>query len=604
MQNRMIKHIALWLSVALILTGCGGKKEEEAPTYELKPLTLEELTPETYYIKSGEEYYSLPTGIMNWQPGGDVAANGIKTLWFGGDDALIPTMYSSDSLIYVTAQTITNEFKWTRFHDDGYTFGLRGLSPTINDKYSFPVNEATLYPGSSFGQQGATLETGTVLVLDKVNGTALVSGNIAPSTTVSGLQQNGMYQLDMYIGTDYYNIEAAADTHAFSHFEDFTSDEYSLSQTGYAVITVPTYFRQGYYMINDAGLFRYINVPKGQGQISSDFNAPYYTVDENGNQISVDEYNEMKAQEDAIKAQEEALESGDIDAASSVSSSIWKTILDIDTTQEGLTVDIVYSEPIDPKLETSAAEGSIQAFMTSPSGEKYSFTKNGTNTLSCPLSTTISPGSWTISLLGMKNRTFTLKTSFASGNADSFVHTGTGSGSMQYYLDKAYDTAYFTVFWDNTNRAGKVTISDPEGEMFGVDGDASAIYDDGYGYSTIRIPNAKPGNYNIIISGEELGRVTVTVSDQYKNTGGGTASRDSLDAYQQDVSVDRDALSDVTDPTTDVERDMQDYGVKPSTDNNNSTSDTANSNSDTSSSSADDAIDSLVIDDKGNIVVR
>ena len=67
--------------------------------------------------------------------------------------------------------------------------------------------------------------------------------------------------------------------------EDFETTEYTLNHDNYAEIEIPSDWKQGYYMLNDAGLFRYVDAPASKGISSTEFNEKYYAYDDDGNLI-------------------------------------------------------------------------------------------------------------------------------------------------------------------------------------------------------------------------------------------------------------------------------------------------------------------------------
>ena len=520
MRRYKMLAVALAIATAVIgITGCGKKKEKvpTLPEVELTALTLEQCEQGKYYVKHGDEYYALQSGVMNWTPG--AKAESLKVLWFGTDEALIPTLYSDDRIIYIGPATFTSNFQWTRFQDDGYGPGIRGVAVTALDKYYFTKSASTLYPNSSAFNQFGGLEDGTMIVFDKINGTPVVSDNMCPSTTFAQLEHNAEYKLDAYIGTNHYEVPVTADTRAFSWIEDFETTEYSLNTMNYAEIQIPLDWKQGYYMINDAGLFRYVDQPSSQGPTSTEFNEKYYAYDENGalikgedgNPMSKEAYDELQKQlkeEEERKYREahpeEFVNEGNQDDDSN---GVYKTELTFDASQSSITVYVTYSDPIDKNIETSDIPS---ATLVDPQGNKYDFAADGDKTLSCKnVDTTISNGKWTVEVRNANNRTFNVSTEIGSGNASSFVHTGNGTGSLTYHIDNPETAAGMKVTWENTSYVAEVKVTSPEGKVY----DESAVVQKDDGYKILDIGDSEEGDYKVEVDGTELGRVRVTVGN-------------------------------------------------------------------------------------------
>lgn len=76
----------------------------------------------------------------------------------------------------------------------------------------------------------------------------------APAASLPGLTKDAVANCDAYIGTTLVSINATADTQMFTSFELYTTEDYSNSPDGYAIVTIPDYLKSGYYLINNAGL--------------------------------------------------------------------------------------------------------------------------------------------------------------------------------------------------------------------------------------------------------------------------------------------------------------------------------------------------------------
>ena len=508
MKNKIIKGIAIVMAGVMLFAGCG--KKEETPSIPNGPETVaaENLQAGSYYIKSGEEYYKIPSGRNNFD-----SDNNQKTIWFKDDDLLVPTMYSDDSLIYVAENELSAGFQWYRFTDDGYTVGIKDFALNDDGMVTLAVNENSFYPGSTAYQtvfpknDDSLIDSGTTVILNDVNGTTVSAGQLSKGGTIKGLSKNAGYTVDLFAGTKGIPLAVNADVHAYSSFETYESSEQTLSGAGYAVISVPEALRSGFYSVNGCGLFRYVDNPRSEGIGNTDFNKPYYYTDTDGNTITLDD----------IEA-EQAAENGESQIAEEDGDTYHFTMT-FDNTQEDLTVKIEYTEPettIEGNTVDMKSVLAPKAEIISPDGQVYQFVNSDRqdNLLECPISGVITSGDWTVAVTGMNDRTFNVSADVSSGKADSFIHSGTGTGTLDYYVEKDLKDGYITVTWDNTNHAADLIIVAPNGDKYGKNINENDLVSESYGSQTLHVGNTGAGTYNINITGDDLGRVRVTYEDR------------------------------------------------------------------------------------------
>ena len=249
------KKTVILTAAALIcfsLFGCQKKEEEIGPVEEtLTAITLDQLTPGNFYVKSGESYYLLPIEDANFEAkeykATNDSMNGMtnptdnRLLDFTLKDAAIPTLYKNDQLIYVSNGSIS-EFKWERFKDYGYSIGLSGLE--ISQSGKIKSGEQTTVAANANIQTGLSalpLSNETDLTVDKINGTAITSQYVNDAGVITGMSKDATAQIEFYLGTAPAPITTVADTRYFKSFELYQTTKYSLSTDGYAVIEVPSY---------------------------------------------------------------------------------------------------------------------------------------------------------------------------------------------------------------------------------------------------------------------------------------------------------------------------------------------------------------------------
>ena len=202
-----------------------------------------------------------------------------RVVSFCKDEALVPTLYSDDKLIYKTSMTMPS-FVWERFYDNGYSFGMFGMQMAASGNAEFILGTSKTNHQSTAYEKLSVMELGeSSIFVDKVNGQKISEEYLSNGGSVSGLKKNEKYEVDLYIGTKYHNIPMVADTLILNSMNVFQTTEFDLYQDGYASITIPENLESGYYMINGLGVFRYVNGPRSSGYDEIDFN--YVNVEEN-----------------------------------------------------------------------------------------------------------------------------------------------------------------------------------------------------------------------------------------------------------------------------------------------------------------------------------
>ena len=144
---------------------------------------------------------------------------------------------------------------------------------------------------NSDASQLTSLEAIEKLYLDKVGTTKVRENNVSDGGTVLGLKKDKNYVCEFYTGTYYQDFKLTANIHTFSSLERFVSYEYEFMHSNFIVISIPDYFKSGYYFVNGVGLFRYVadsDTGKYNGQAydeNIDWNDPIIVYNENGEVI-------------------------------------------------------------------------------------------------------------------------------------------------------------------------------------------------------------------------------------------------------------------------------------------------------------------------------
>lgn len=239
----------------------------------------------------GQDVFRVcPSGDKNWNKNSTVN----HTIWFTSkNDNEIPTLYPGDKLLYVSATTVPSDgIEWERFADYGYTIGVANLAADSSGHYSIYNSGDNGYVGYIYQNSDvAELEqyvNVSNLYLDKIGSVRVREDNVSDGGTVVGLKKNEKYICEWYTGTYYQDYESKANVHAFCSMETFTTYDYEFLHSRCIEISIPDWFKTGYYYINGVGMFRYVSsydadVYNGKAYDSNiEWNNPIILYDENG----------------------------------------------------------------------------------------------------------------------------------------------------------------------------------------------------------------------------------------------------------------------------------------------------------------------------------
>lgn len=543
MKRSYLFLLAAIMAVSVAASGCKKKEPEpEGPVEQaLTAVTVNDLKSGCYYVKNGGDFYELPVEGVNFDTSKaaettTMAANGIikkdanRIVDFVYKDNAIPTLYKNDQLVFKASGNVPS-FTWERFNDQGYSIGLYGLSASAAGKIQFENGKSGNDSTSSITAaisasltDGMTLDNG--FVLDKVNGASLTGDNLRTGGIVAGLTKDAIANCDLYVGTSLVSASTVADMRAFTSFELYTTELYSNSPDGYAIVDVPDYLKSGYYYINNSGLVKYYNVERGTDTADIKMDEPYYYVDTNGSVMTYYEYMEKTG---AINQNTEV--KGGI---SSLEDTPDVMDFNTDVTQSGITFDIAY------KYQTKEAETAAKQIGTfprvvliSPTGTATELASKGSGTDDewNHMSSTVEgamAGTWQLRFYNFENLYRTVSTDIASGNAKSFVQTGS-SGQITIHYDESKVANDITVTWQNTDHAASVTIRTPEGFEYSREKTPGNLMLDEYGKIVFKLPNLTDGNYQFRIQGTDLGRVWVDNTESVSmDTGTGPEEPDGV----------------------------------------------------------------------------
>lgn len=468
-------------------------QQEQANAYEKRMFSVGEIVGGNYYVKDGDFFYPVARGYLMSRAENDTAIAkqadpSNRSLYFSGDDAQIPTLYSDCSLVFKAqeGESIPAEFVLERFKDNGWSVGINGLQQNQGGTLATTVTGSTFYYGSSMAN--IQVSEGDALILDKVDGISFGKNVLSSVGTINGLEQGRDYKIDAYVGTNYVGLNAKADVHVFISMERYVLTEYSMDPAGYLSVSFPHDMWSGYYYINGMGVFRYINQPKSMGDTIADFNTPYYTYDVNGNE----RINPASGSGTGI--------GGD---------SSWDITIPIEENTTIVKADVRY--------QGSRASGIPDAKLVAPNGGEYPLALSTTeeNLLATKLEFPMA-GKWKLSMNGMSNRVFDVDISFGDPISGNYEIMKDSDEDAQIILTlPELKQALITFAWDNREYAGRFYMySNDSGDVsFGSEENPELITQETYG-KVVMTPGELPaGDYTVNISGKALGNVVVYYDD-------------------------------------------------------------------------------------------
>ncbi len=262
------KILATLLCGALVLslTACGSRPGSLAEEEEQKTVTvidnMDDLEDGKYYIQHGEEYYELYAGAANFETGDatPTAANsGAYTVWYTNDWEAVPTMYAGDKLIYKTSSDFTEKFSFLRFKYLGGTMGICSLSKTSTGRYRYEFDDDGINSASDAGRLEDLSSSSDTIIIEKVGGSALRSGNVSDGGSIIGLTLGEIYDADIYAGTKLNHYKLAADCTALESMDYLSTEDYTFLRSQVVQVNLPSWMNTGYYFAGENnGLFRYV----------------------------------------------------------------------------------------------------------------------------------------------------------------------------------------------------------------------------------------------------------------------------------------------------------------------------------------------------------
>ena len=314
MKHKIISTImvgCMLLGTVFAASGCSfpgtGRKAATEPVYYLSE---KELPEDAYYIvrtetvkkktlTGGEEeveetrYYPLYQAENTIDSVNDTykGYDPTRITWVNADidEALVPTMYAEDKMIYKSSKSIPTTYALEKFFDDGYTLGVMGLAQDLSGNYRYYGPNESTQTSFTMGKSDATgfddLKGVDTIYFVQVGDTMVTPENVSLSGTITGLDFEKKYDCDIRQGTKKINATLTCNIHYFSSAETYMFGSFSFITPIIAQINIPNYVTTGYYNLNGGGFYRYVadkKVTSYSDLKASDYNKTIYTYDEDG----------------------------------------------------------------------------------------------------------------------------------------------------------------------------------------------------------------------------------------------------------------------------------------------------------------------------------
>lgn len=277
----LIKGAALVLVLfsCIGLTGCHMPVifEEKKGAYDIEELSVDELKENVYYVKSGTKFVEVYTPSGTISDKADMPSSD-RIIYMKQKEAMIPTLYKGDTLVYKSTTLDTTEVVLERFKDCGYSVGIYGATYDEASqliKFDREDDVVSLTPADN------NLSTySRDIGIQSINSSYVTESNLDDAGNLTGLEKDASYEIGYYAGTQYETTKLTADRHVLESWEMLKITETDITKTkrGYLSISIPEDFPSGWYYIGNAGFFKYINHAKGEGEDpeGAEMNVEYY----------------------------------------------------------------------------------------------------------------------------------------------------------------------------------------------------------------------------------------------------------------------------------------------------------------------------------------
>lgn len=313
--------VVISVFVALIKTGVIKLETYKDTVQEIEPVSIKsipQLMSGKAYVYHGDnlekdaEGYGDTSGsfeecgysTLNYEIGDNYNSSGAdrtRVIWVNSkDEARVPTLDANagDKLVY--SYLSTDEIlpiSFERFYDNGYTLGMSNMHSDSGNHILLNVvssdKDAKTYINLSsdafYVNELSKRFSDGVVYLDEIGGKKVTGDNLTTGGAIQGLEKDKSYICHFYTGTFFQDFVLTADNRCFSGFpnEFFQWNGFTFLHSCIVEITIPDFFKSGFYFVNGLGLFRYI--AKGD-TADSPTDDPIALFDEDGNLLNPEIY--------------------------------------------------------------------------------------------------------------------------------------------------------------------------------------------------------------------------------------------------------------------------------------------------------------------------
>jgi len=267
----------------VMLSGCAEVQifEHKDDKAALVAVSAKDLEKNTYYVKNGTKFYrTLPPNSSAMSFSSAVNEKRIICAPHELDDA-IPSHYVDEIVAYTTDKTGIESVVLERYKDMGWSLGVHnGTFDKEENTLGFEYRDSVVKE-SDAGKIFGDLES-TKIRIAAIDGRGLTKDDIdSAGGIIINLEKDKEYTVSFYAGTYYHEEKIKADTHLFQSYEIYNYDDTYISDTrnGYIAFNTPDDLKNGYYLINGQGFFRYFDHERG-GNDDVDMNESYYASEE------------------------------------------------------------------------------------------------------------------------------------------------------------------------------------------------------------------------------------------------------------------------------------------------------------------------------------
>ncbi|MBR6395337.1 MAG: hypothetical protein IKS09_00045, partial [Lachnospiraceae bacterium] len=261
------------------MTGCESLFEEQKNKYELVAVKSSDLLEDTFYVKSGTDFYAVYNAKGNGV-NSTLKVDPKRVMWLMEDEALVPTLYKGEVLAYASSKNELTGTSLERYKDTGYSIGTYQMTWDESDEH-FDFKMTDVIKDSPCYETFLSDKSDSFSI-EEINSQKVSKDMVNAAGVFTCFEKDAEYQLSYYSGTYYEKNTFKASTHMLQAYELYALDKVEPTKNGYVEIHLPDDLKSGWYRIGGAGLFKYIDHEKdGSSEPELDaWNEPYFTNSE------------------------------------------------------------------------------------------------------------------------------------------------------------------------------------------------------------------------------------------------------------------------------------------------------------------------------------